>query len=67
METTHNISLLWNVFNRLLVSHVLFGAVLSNVGRGGLSWTNCKFCHDDYVWSDIYDCGCSVCECAFLR
>ena len=60
METTHNLSLLWDVFNRFYISHVLFGTVLSNVGRGGLSWTNGEFCHDDYVWSHFHDGGCSV-------
>jgi len=66
METTHNLSLLWDVFNRFYISHVLLGAVLSHVGRGGLSWTNGKFRHDDYVWSYFNDGGCSVCQCAFL-
>jgi len=34
METLNNLSLLWDVFNRFHFSHVLFGEVLSNVGRG---------------------------------
>lgn len=66
MATTNNLSLLWDVFDRFSISHVLFGAVLSNVGGGGLSWTDGTLCYDDHVWSDFHDGCCSIRECAFL-
>ena len=67
MEITNNLPVLWDVFDRFFIPYVLFGTILSNVGRGGLSWTDCTLCYDDYVWSDFYDGLGSIYQCPFPR
>lgn len=67
MEAHNNIFILWDVFDRLLISHVLFGSILPHARGGGLQGENRTFRHDDFIWSYYHDCDSAFRQRAFSR
>ncbi len=55
MAASHHVLILWNVFCRIFIPHVLFGSILPFARGGGFSWENCSFRDDDNVRSNFYD------------
>lgn len=66
MEADNVLSLLWCLFGRLFISHVLFGEVQSAVGGGRLSGTKSELRLDAAVWNCLHFRGGSLYECSFL-